>query len=483
MFVLRLFFLFQLAGLRFQGAFVHAAKAVYYIDFLSSEFIPKFLTYPLQNASVLESVSKTDDNPLQSIELPFTFPFMGMNTKIAYVNPNGGVQLNTKYVPACGSTFLGTACTFNTTYYGTIAGYLCDLNPGAYTYSKIVKSYYLNHLTISFKKIHFFGSSYYNNTFHISLGHDGYISIYLEDVVLGSVSGPTLIGLRAFDKNFNQFIQTAAQKSNQIRWSTSISGVYPPRSTLKSKMIYHSCPLSALWCLSPSVVPLGSTSTTIRVSTLSTSCIDLFAFKCSFESLTGSFTSIAQLDPLNNVTFQCTLPPEVTSAIGIWNIHIRGYFTKTLNNIVNNIANSAFATLTRVPLNLTVSYTNISAPPCFAVWPDGSSGDGFRCDTCAICSSQMTGPQTCFNSSCAALYDTPSCDGTCPSTSSAPTNVVDRYGVCCPPVNFDCNGLCFGQSSIQRSVSMRHRVPLCVSSLTCNVVILTLQLFPGHTLM
>ena len=85
----------------------------------------------LRNGTI-SPASRTDDTPLDFVDLGFFAPVFGQSMAHAWINPNGGIQF-TPRLP-CGCCFIGSrspedACNFNTSYGFMLAAAVTDYLP------------------------------------------------------------------------------------------------------------------------------------------------------------------------------------------------------------------------------------------------------------------------------------------------------------------------------------------------------------------
>ena len=476
------------------------SKYVYYLDWITDSVIEA----NHGNSVLLNDVTNTDDLPLQYLNIPFPFPFLGALNDFLFVNANGAIQFETINIPPCGPDFIiEPRCNLNTSYFGTVAAFLTDLNP---SYSKKAKITFFNDsksLTVQYENIPLILDSQHFNTFHVVLNADGHISIkYIN--LYESPFIPIVVGLRKYSSSrANYLLPSKIQSDNAGSWSTTLDGVYPLKPLIKSNMTYDLCPISALWCLSPAVIPLYSQLQApihISISTLSVSCTTYFKYSCAYFLTSSLLSPVAEESATydsSNSSFTCQVPSAVRNVTGVAYVIIRGYFKDTSSSHnVNNKPSQLYIDITRSPLSLAVTNDGpgrpATLPPqlyyrgenstCSALW----TAKPESCSWCALCQAYSTGtlpPCLQNDSSCSTLYDQPDCGGHCvvressdaPTTTSTPTPpppalytslVQDRYGGCCSPSNFDCNGVCGGQSTVRR-VSPGTTKLTCQCNSTC----------------
>lgn len=410
---------------------------VHYLDFL----IPQHLSQQLTGYIDLPVVSKTDDRPSEQVQLPFSFPFFGVNQNTAFINTNGMIQFDTKYLYPCGAAFCYNHLDNAVVYVGVIGAYLIDLVPSKTPDSKIKKYVETNKVTIAYQNLKLFNQSNHpsNISFSIQLNHDGHIAIDYYKVINPDLLLPSVwsVGLRASPGYY--FTQTKKQKENQrLQWHSNVSGVYPLRATITSNKTYHLCPVSDSVCLQPTSI-LTNTKSSINITFLSLSCQNLLNFVCIFTDSSSSSTSIDSTTAGNTIT--CPVPKGVTDNAGLVSVTIRGY-------------NSAILYLTYVdillsPLNLTIS-SPVNTANCSATWkpgysplPANTSGSS-EIKQCSVCDSN-TPLKTWSTAPCTTIYDVPSCNNTCvTSTPYQKTYTSDYFRTCCHYADIDCEGVCYG---------------------------------------
>jgi hypothetical protein len=89
---------------------------------------------------VLSDASYADDSPVEQVDLPFPFPFLGASLRSLWVSPNG--FLRTVAGAPCNATFVGSGCGLGNAYVGLIAPLLADFDPKDYRYSEVWRQAY-----------------------------------------------------------------------------------------------------------------------------------------------------------------------------------------------------------------------------------------------------------------------------------------------------------------------------------------------------
>ena len=462
-------------------------------------------------STTLEGVSNSDDL-FQALALPFGFPFLGADRFVAFVGANGYVQFDSTNSPPCISqisygtsnvfvcfqssfTYQGRIYTndFNNSYYGMIAAFAADLYPPSHYPASSVSWNKFNSsstsgvdtVDIHYRYVPFynFSMSRVNNTFHVRLRSDGSTTILYEDVHYstctanrqirnydGKCYDSFIVGLRSYvSPELSGFLrQSDAQKQVQSKvWRTKVQGVYPPSvSLIKSQTIFHACPFSDSWCMTPKLVTppaqqqqqqqqqqqvVAEPPSYVNLTTLSLSCADKFsAFKCSFAYASSKLTSTAALVPVSggskpaagassNIprTFTCQIPANVLSQPGNWTVDLLGTVVKTLPTSTFVPGDSSVAT--PVPVStLDVSLlppAQSQAQATYAlvlrVLASGTSLSAAQSAACAataplVSASSLTGMAKCNSSgsTCSAC------------TTSGADCVLDSGAVSCGSVNY-----------------------------------------------
>lgn len=156
------------------------------------------------------TVSGVDDYPLDTIELPFAFPFYGQRFQNVSLGANGLVQVYDEVLGNTGN-FQPAA---GTDMRGTILGFFTDLNPNASAAAGGSVSYTQSpeHLTVYFDRIAFFGCAAESVSFALRLWWNGRIACNFTALPSPATAAP----------------DAAADRCALVRrWATS--GVIPPR--------------------------------------------------------------------------------------------------------------------------------------------------------------------------------------------------------------------------------------------------------------
>ena len=455
------------ADVPFKNPPVFSVHYVSWIETIASPFNYTGLGY-----SKLAYASKSDDSPGDRVSLGFNFPFLGVNYNSFYVDPNGALEFDTSYIPPCAGVFEYVSCNFNSSYYGTIAVFLADLFPGQSKESIIYMQSQKSAITITYYRVPYWNISGIYLTFSAMLEADGHIALSYYEITppysIPALPPDTdwLVGIRGSPRYKDLFSQTVTQHLDQKGWFTSYPGIYPQRDKVRSNSTFHACLVSDHWCLRPSSVTVGMTTATVHISTLSVSCLKLLDIFCVFRISTIEYLSSASFNSSIN-TFVCSVPSQATENPTTIPVTLRGYFKNVNVGKYAGGKSLQYVDLTLYPLNITV--TTLSSPTLGCISTTFSS----LCDNCAICNSNFSCLRHTFGT-CHALYDMPSCNNTCLSSSVGPTSQVmavaalDKHGKCCDITDIDCSGTCLGHK-VAAYDGYGHSV-CCAVSVDCNNV-------------
>ena len=142
-------------------------QQVFYISWTETS-VPKIVkSLDYGNKINLTEVAKSDDSPLVPVDIPFSVPIFGIETKRLYVNSNGALHLSPKYPCAC-SCYLDLRCNFNDSYSGLIAGYLTDLDPSdslpikgkTFPLGSVTSDYDTNNYVVTWTNIPYFDKNW-----------------------------------------------------------------------------------------------------------------------------------------------------------------------------------------------------------------------------------------------------------------------------------------------------------------------------------
>lgn len=452
---------------------------VTYVSY-SKRFAEKIQYYPTRSI-ILNSVLKADDSPFERIDLPWGFNFFGRTLFHMYVSPNGALHDSSKQPCQCGCFYEGAkGCNYDSSYMGLIAGFLTDLNPSA---SKpyggnITFNVYPSFIRIYYQNITIFGKLI-TNSFSIIIHSDSRVEIEYIHVNTSATSFELLMsGLRVpSNTSLSHTYFTSQQLSlGQTDWSTTVKGIYPPRSYVKSGNSFITCPISRTWCSNTNQISThDNISTIIALTPISLSCSDELEFSISITRIsTNVYTSNNKLHSCNvifNLTLSCNISSFIstlnTSSIGSWQINI---FWKPLSSkILNNFEFSQLPIANHIPLTIATDlnyFNNVSQCSVNTPFPG--------CNNCSICNQELS----CLQLPCDGnaysknpyAYKYPTCLS---QNNSCQTNLVLNSSpsyTCCTIDDQDCNGNCFGSAKVgltSTSTSTSASNVCCLSSLDC----------------
>ena len=409
----------------------------------------------------LQQLLSTDDSPFVPVTLPFPIVLFNEIFQRLYVNPNGGIHRSLAQ-PCHLNDFASTSpvCNTNTTYYGMVAGYLNDMQlskscPGA----DVVYFNTSDRFTVAFRRVCYFGTLF-QNTFRMTIFRDYHIEI-AYDRITKTLSYPPpgwLSGVR-FPKN-NGYAITFTEEMK--RWKNDITGVYPTPAQVNTGNKFVVCPISTLWCLKNSTVPLpGLSEQEISLSTTQISCTKDVSYTLSY-----SFTADTSDGP--NSTLSCFVSgPSARMTCSLSRLARRvaqfsGQQQLTVFLWLSwrelDSSTQTYAVIAEIPpLQLIVlnssSLLSLSSSCFVNEFPANSSA---RCSqkNCSLCDQDFS----CLDNSCyrqdslISVYSDRSCDGVCREADDLPsltqTNVTDPDGRCCAVGALDCAGVCHGNNTL-----------------------------------
>jgi hypothetical protein len=452
------------------------------------------------------------------------FPFLGKDRYEMLVNSNGWIQFDNtntlpcqyiyRYIRGHSDTFPIYSCfqtgysngkyskNLNTTYYGGIGVYLTDLYP-TYNYPtaniKWSNTSEGDGIIVHWIKNPFFEKNLRNEsqiTVHSRLKSDGQVSIYWE-----SLDGFTqseceeyricetdnmIAGIRDSVRSDQEsfLTTTTAQDHTALNtWYTLVKGVYPARgiSEMQAGRLYHMCPFSDSWTLSPNYAKQYGSATNVTFYAMYTSCASQFAsYKCTFTRVSDSTTSHAPAHYYKgNYTDQwytyypsyvCEVPNAVLNAdLGEYTVDLFGVFSVAVQTDAGSVTELSLLPETDIASrsfslrleqgNRSLDANNDCAVSAALATSVGSSGACYPC-------SMRWNVTTCMfkQSSCPTSMLAPAdCRGQCPAASGAvgvpylyDTVTLISYdwsdrsflykhtSTCCNTSVIDCAGECNG---------------------------------------
>lgn len=443
------------------------------------------------------------------------FPFLGRDRYEMLVNSNGWIgfdDMNTlpcqyiyRYIQGHPDTFPIYACfqtgysrgadstTLNTTYYGGIGVYLTDLYP-TYNYPtaniKWSNTSEGDGIIVHWIKTPFFDERIRKKsqiTAHSRLRGDGQISIYWDALNFTRseceefqvcVTNNMIAGIRdSVRSEQGSFLATTTAQDHiaHSTWNTYVKGVYPANglSDMQTGKIFHMCPISDSWTLSPNYAKQGSSSAmNVTFYAMYTSCDAQFAsYKCSFTRVGGSataHTSTAHYYKGNYTavwspyypSYICEVPSAVISAeVGSYAVDLLGVFSSAVQSDAgsvtelsllpeSDIASESF-TLRLEQNNRSLDANNDCAVSDAMATSVGHGGACLKCSMKWNVTTCMFKHTTCPRSMLAPA----DCRGQCPS----------EYGAVGVPYLYDTVTL-MGYDWDDRSFTYKHTANCCNSS-------------------
>lgn len=479
------------------GAMTAKTLWLYYLTMSRSILSP-----PSESPSktvVFNDLMKSDDSPFSLLPLTFKYNFAGIDTSMVYVSPNGAVHFS-KEQPCYpfGSFGSPNSCNFNSSYYGTIGGFLTDLDPSTSGNANISASYYSDRVKVNFDKMEYFGSNL-ANTFSVSIFSDDHIEIDYTQISKNSSGNlPTLnhwiSGLRPFLKNSSVYLDSDMKLNSQQVWHTSISGIYPElSSTVSSGNSFVMCPVTLLWCLRNGTRLLSELQTSIvsdsgasiELVTGKMSCASEIDFGVtlsytqsgSYRSWVANCTS-SYFRTVNTSTdgygsLRCPLPTDFVSSLSSYlgaSSSVSVDVTVMWRSVENGIR-----TWKSLPLSLTTLSVASSSPVPNDCHCSSDALHGHACNSVSgYGSSPCNGDFSCVSASkcykpkyARSLFIQPDCKNNCSSattvTSAATTYISDPNGQCCSASSLDCAGYC-GDGNRQGYIDTSSTSNYCCAS-------------------
>jgi hypothetical protein len=410
-----------------------AVPAVSYISFNRTSAGP--LT--CANPTLLKYASDSDDSPFEEAKLPFPFQFFGQDFDRLYVSPNGAVD--TSNTPCDTSR----NCFFSTAHSGVISPLMLDFNAGASNSSIITKCEELDAVHFSFSNLTEYGQP--NNTTRI---FDFSCSIYSDGAILFKFNRIPTLGPSKSTKNWysgirprpywGSFVITDSQKNvASSSWNTSIPGVYPYLSDVRSSSDVYFCPVSTTWCLTPSVFYAADLPSSFSLTPLSSSCLNDVEIGYYVTGSPNAATACTASLLQGTYEYTCTLD-GVPTLNGFNSIDIKLAWRD------KKFPGSTFRALEVNPLEIDiVHFTSGGVNPYIYANSTNCTVNTDLCSSspCGVCNADLT----CLDLVCKTvdsvpdLYRNKSCENSCSSV-----YVEDEFGQCCNHGFIDCGGQCNG---------------------------------------
>jgi hypothetical protein len=479
-----------------------------------NEFVANTYNFSAFNWSQLLYPSTTDDNPYERVNLPFSFPLLGVDQFITYVGANGNLLFDTTKIPPCNAFCVPVFQS----YYGSINGLCSDWNPSQADVSYV--AYLSNHTDIFFRffDMEYYGFSFSKNTFHIQLSSDGGVRVYYDSITLPSqistlypaeakffppyilpVRDGIISGIREYSSSPQYYSMSVGQRTDMISWNqTKINGIYPNLNLVQSNSVWKACPISDLWCLNVKTYNLSSTANTVTgfnasLSTISPiSCQNEFiGYDCTIRFSNTTSSNIITTVPalmLSDTSFLCTFTPalliqaynalsssgtdSITAFIGLRaDISTTSYLPGDTSSLVSYVD----LLTTSIPLLFVNAVQNPSLASSGCATTPAVSANASYCDACDICSQSFT---CLYNQSfCPALedpYARPNCAGNCSFPNSLDEKgllLPDSKNKCCLASTIDCEGNCGGGKMVGYAVNtgiLDGQAIFAVQSICCD---------------
>jgi hypothetical protein len=411
--------------------------------------------------------SLADDSPFERLNLPWPLHFFGRETYVFFVSPNGAIHLSAQQpCRICNCYGDASSCNITSNYFGLVAGFLTDLNPGGRSdiasisyYSELGNGNNTKSITIIYDSVPFYGEDL-NSTFRISLFKDSRIDIIYDRVHPQRVVYSWLSGLVAPEQDFYANFTSSQLSVGTEDWNTTLPGIRPEVDQVKSGSTFHACPFSMVWCATPSsfVVKLSTKSvykfsssqnSKILLKPLSLSCTDIVQYAIHLPASTSSAYSESEVAVCNSTgtTAAPVLECDLSDVVG--QLTVTGSVYAQVVWRAKGTSNDFSAIhINSIPLQFsTTSSKSIGGYAVNTVVGACSSGD--------ICARNLTCLNTtCDNSTSPVLYKYPpySCSVGVEATNISQCSwdlVYDSgSGTCCSVDDQDCQGTCYGKAQL-----------------------------------
>jgi hypothetical protein len=413
----------------------HTSPNVFYISFMGTAPSP-----PTSDLTALHEVRNGDDFPYQRVTLPWQFNFFGIGVDNVFASPNG--ELHMTPLPPCRGCYQFTS-DFNSSLYGVIAGFCSDLLPAKYpgNFSSITSSTTESSVTVQYTNIPFY-SNVDNNTFGMTLYNDSSMEVYWNQVFPSGASKytPLLVGFRNFANNSLTSFTTSQLSLGRTQFGTTIAGIYPLKSSVISGSSFIACPISTVWCATPSVMVV-SALTTLQLSPLSISCLSRIEVVVFAVASTAALVTI-DLSASSTSLVACT--EHISTLLCDLSQLPSNY--QVVSNVSLGIAwrvsdsNDAYQNFSLID-PIVIELSALESASCHVNY------DIPRCgDTCSLCTGDYSCLQLpCNNATDPILYKYPVCNNTCYGTHSFNDLYYDTGNdKCCEEEQVDCLGVCYG---------------------------------------
>ena len=387
-------------------------------------------TSPLPTvAGVAESLSMGDDAPFQPVSLSFNFPFY-QPTRYVFIDPNGALHMHSSTPPCCvyspspssltalpsmvGCSFEqpaaiaelvsnDTLCTFDTSiaYTDLIAPSLLDLNPsqsaGSVRYVDSGSALLVQWVDVPWW-VHDSGQETVYYSFDVLLSIDGTIHFHYSTVFDPTNStqllGPSLpLVNRSWLVGVRQEAWRDTATANAADYSTSRTGLYPPKQWVADGSTIRFCPLDTSFCMWPTDGTLVGT-TLVLLASANMTCARVWnhTYTLSFVLPSGAVLSSAAVYDRATNTLQAQTPAVSASEAGVARVMV---VDVTANSTVQLATPLYFTFHAAVSLNRTTvagyCRTCKSYNPYYCTTDcAGEYTGGAVVDTCGQCSGGST---------------------------------------------------------------------------------------------
>ncbi|KAK8794121.1 hypothetical protein WA171_003247 [Blastocystis sp. BT1] len=399
--------------------YVEIARSIDPIDVSSSSMNESFVVH-------------TDDVPFEKILLPFSFRFYDKQVHAVWITPNGYISLKPGF--PCHSYFSEDGCTIKTYHYEAfIAPYLCDLYPISSSVASIRYRIEPHRLIVVWENV--YNSRYTNLTSFMVVIHESGSIVFCYKQFSYPFVGSGLVGIRPFYRYSNYSTRSTYLSSGEDDWDTSLMGNYLPASHFAT--IYRKQQSSQTFifndvayfflaptelCVTPSTVLQNiPTNITVSFSWLDPQ-LPVEYLRCEFGAITA--TSVIRI---SSSQLLCVTPnfTDIFSGSRLYSVTL-SVFSPLLSSW-SNIRTTSDSFIRVYAIGSTIPTIN----------PDACEENG-SCDLCGICIHNSTQEES---NQCVGV------DGVVygqPKNECSIDEIRDKNGVCCLPVNIDCEGTCNG---------------------------------------
>ena len=413
-----------------QASLTHTSSSdidnIVYLSFSS----PKVSAFPPVKYRTSLPVVHSDDSPYSRVKLPWAFNFFGGDIFNIFVDPNGCVH------DTYGATSGGpTPTLLNNSYFGTIAGYIADLDPSGSSKTSNITSYiYGDMVSIIFTQVPFFNTSKTDPmevSFRISLFNDSRVIIDYDSLPKKNELMST--GLRAPNKSYSDMTYSQG-RTGRIGWKTKVPGVYPDKLSVQTGNQFTACPISKIWGIFPR---------TFDVTKPSSASLFLkpFYYSCRKDlEIAVLFDKTVSECVLNDASSKTTqLLCDISKLLAV---------KKNGQNVTGQVAwrlkgsQSLYSVIGVSPFNLTMSGTISPTVDQYSLNRKTPKG----CNPKSL----YMGDYTCLKLSCPSLYQHPVCSNVTTFTKDICSTdlAIDSNKRCCNIEQQDCAGKCFGKTQI-----------------------------------